>query len=280
MFEIQDVQTLSLYTFSALIQADAAIFGLFIIFLVYRLQLMEGIKKGAWDTLNLDDKMRKILSRISTSKNIAELFSMLFGMRGDRYRPLLSVLIFTDSWKRKMSKNAMILIIVNLIHIVISCSFLYHSHNNSSFMCFSPMQRIIFGLFSFIISVFIISVVGWIMLFKQNLYSKELPPPLIDPLLNAEQKFIQDYLTSISTFGYFFCVGKPEMNIFVQLQRGANQLVTISLWIKKTETEYDLITRMVDGVKTTMVISPPKDAYDDLKSLVKDSDQYFKDDAK
>lgn len=115
--------TTSLYTFSALVQADAAILSLGAIFIIFRLQSMEGSYQNALLSLSSDSftsNLARHANRIAVTRSDPERAAILLGFQGSFYVSFLEIVAYTEHWKRKLIAQSTLPFLLLATHCAIS----------------------------------------------------------------------------------------------------------------------------------------------------------------
>jgi hypothetical protein len=180
----QELVNLGLYTFSALIQADAAIFALFAVFVIYKLQSLDSQVRTAIDICDTHGKLviaavRQLL-QVTTD---ADRHGILMGFRASPYVSQMRIVAFLPSWKEGLPRRAIPLIVVLVLHVSVSCLFLFQATNDQSVLCLPPIGRIGLALTTFVSLVAYISIIGYQMTKSKGLDIVPKVPalPLDDP---------------------------------------------------------------------------------------------------
>jgi len=113
-----------LYISSSLIQADAAIFALGAIFVIYKLQSLEGAYQSAILGCNSLRVATETVFRINASRSDAERAALLLGFQGSYYQSLLVAIAYTPRWRNSMISGSFIPFALLAIHCSLTATLL------------------------------------------------------------------------------------------------------------------------------------------------------------
>jgi len=187
-----DSQTinLGLYTFSALIQADSAIFGLFAVFLVYRLQALETNKQTSLNAGSSEHSPAKSeFTQLVLGIPLAQVHAILFRYSQSLFWGHLKTVAFTPKWKSESLKSSIPIISSIVLHVALCCIGLYYSNDPCPVIFLSPTTRISTILILFVFLLIFIAVNGY-RSFSNLAINNIDPVPVIEILKLDYQNFV------------------------------------------------------------------------------------------
>lgn len=184
----EEIKTLGLYTFSALLQADAAIFGLYAIFLIYRLQLIENNFRMAIELVYAHgDNAKQQVSLLLRPTLPHELHGILLDAHNTQYLRQLLVVARTKSWREGLKLSAISTFLALTAHVAFVCLFLYGFNEARSVACLSPRLRIIACLVGFVAVLVTVLIANFRTLTDFTSEPPSSPPVLALKGLREEQ---------------------------------------------------------------------------------------------
>jgi len=259
--EPQDIKNLSLYCFSALIQADAAIFGLLAVFVVYQMQALGNNQMNAYNLISAQGTTAKPdFERLLLNIPLEAVHWILMRYSDSaHYTRLMTTAAFTEHWKLNVIKVAKWTFILLILHVVISSIGLSYANELSPVLWTSASTRIFIGLSTFVVLLAVISRLGYRFL-SRNSYGTVPGPPSIE-LASITPEELKSRCPKNDEYGYLFSVGGHEKARFISLKRGERNTVSVSCILKTNEGRYltmrsadrmddDSLRSFVDGMKS------------------------------
>jgi hypothetical protein len=235
-----DIKNLGLYTFSALLQADAAILGLLAVFVIYRLQSLETNRKNAFDiALNHGSSKISDAERLFLGVNLAEIHAILHGHRKTVFWRNLVTIAFTDNWKSESIKLAIPNAVTILVHIIVCAIGLYNANNCNSVFSLSPEIRIIVSLYLFVFLVILLLGTSYKSL--KQLAVPTIPdyPKLNILLLSSEN--LKNFFSSEPGRRHLFKIRHKSENRFIMMWIPQNGLYVIQTILQASDDNFIVI---------------------------------------
>lgn len=213
-----DSQTinLGLYTFSSLVQADAAIFGLFAVFLVYRLQALESNMQTALNVgRSQNSPARSEFEQLVLGVPMAQVHAIFFRYSRTIYLDYLKTVAFTPKWKTQAIRSSVPVIVTIVLHASFCCIGLYYTSYCGLIFGFGPSGRIVFILISFAILLLLLAFTGYRSFSLIGRRSID-PVPKVN-LQHLSDEAVVALFPSQRGVSHLYEVEDPKGNRFVQL---------------------------------------------------------------
>jgi len=207
---------LGLYTFSSLIQADATIFGLFALFLVYRLQSLESNMQTALSIGRSQySPAQTEFEQLVLGTPLSHVHSILFEYSRTIYFEHLKTVAFTPKWKNQAIRSSIPVSLLIILHTACACAGLYHSSDFGPVLGLYPHARIFFILFSFVFLLAYIAFTGHRSF--SSVTQKQIDPIPKLKLDRVDEQSIFTFFPEQPDIKYLYEVERPPDNRFVQL---------------------------------------------------------------
>ncbi|MBX2991209.1 MAG: hypothetical protein KF749_08575 [Bacteroidetes bacterium] len=234
--EPQDIKDLSVYSFSALIQADAAIFGLLAVFVVYQLQALAHNQMQSYNliakTTARHDFEQLLLPILVETKH----WILMKHDGSPYYSRLLTTAAFTEYWRSNVinaSKSTFILII---LHVTITSIGLNYSMEVNPVLGIDARWRVIIGLATFVLLLAVISRVGYSFLSK-NSYGRVPKTPSIDLASITPEQF-RSCSPKNDKFGHLYSIKRHDKSKFIGFKRGSGNTVSVTCLLRSRDGRY------------------------------------------
>lgn len=262
----EDTTTLALYTFSALIQADAAIFGLFAIFLVYQLQTLGNSQVNSISIASSHGPaVKNNVERLMLPIPPAEIHSILFKFRQSAYYNHLLTIAFANHWKQAAIKTSKPMFAALIVHASISSFGLYSANKVEAVLRLEPNIRIQLGLISFILLLIAIAVLGY-RSFSQDTQTIPIPPPLLD-IKRISSKELRQLFPPEPSSQYLYSIEGVSQSRFLLIGFGDRNSLRLTCILKRQDLTF---------VSTHSADNLPEDKLNEfLERLKKDPDSHW-----
>jgi hypothetical protein len=223
-----NIINLGLYTFSALIQADAAIFGIFAVFMVYRLQTMDSYFQSSFNIASsIDSPVKDDVKRLLLPIPEAEVQRIMFDHRSTIYLSHLLTVATTGYQKKTTTRSSIPVFIFLIVHVALSSIGLFYSGNSSNILCLDPTQRIVFSLILFVLLLSYIARSGYKSFSIISKKWKLSPPEIsLESFTDSNMNPLFPNRTGIS---YLYALKESKLKRLIRLRLGDRGKLEISL---------------------------------------------------
>jgi hypothetical protein len=259
--EPQDIKNLSLYCFSALIQADAAIFGLLAVFVVYQMQTLGNNQMNAYNLISSQGtSARPDFERLLLNIPQEAVHWILMRHSGSAYYTrLMTTAAFTEHWKVNVIKVAKWTFILLILHVAVSSVGLFYANELSPVLWTSAWARVFIGLSTFVLLLAVITRLGYRFLSKNSYGTIPEPPSIALASITIDE--FKAHTPTNDEYGYLFSVKGHDDTRFISLKRGEKNTVSVNCITKASEGKYlsmrsgdsmddDTLRSFLDGMRS------------------------------
>jgi hypothetical protein len=227
----EDIKNLALYCFSALIQADAAVFGLLAVFAVYQLQSLGSNQMNSYNLISSPGTSAKSdFEFLLLPIPLPAKYWILKKHGGSAYHiRLMRAAAFTDEWKSNVISTAKWSFCFLIIHAAFASFGLYFANELTPVLFVPPLLRIIIVLSTFVLLLAVISYLGYRFLSKES-YGHVSDVPSID-LASLTVERLKSCMPHSNQYGHLYVIAADDTK-FIDLTLGNAKQMNVA-WLLK-----------------------------------------------